>query len=80
MKPGPIAVLACLLAGGCADTTGPTSRPMSATERQDQALRDPFGYGPKEGSDSNMPNVTGGGTKDFDRKGFDRDVDRVLNP
>lgn len=77
---GPIALLACILAVGCADTKGPTSRPMSFTEKQDEALKDPFGYGPKAGSGSDFPSVTGGGMGDFDKKSFNRDVDRVVNP
>ena len=64
---------------GCADTKKPASRPVSMRERQDEAIRDPFGYGPKD-KPTDMPNVTGGGTGDFDKKGFKRDVDRVLNP
>ncbi|HVT87508.1 MAG TPA: hypothetical protein VHD56_01540 [Tepidisphaeraceae bacterium] len=53
---------------------------MSFTEKQDEALKDPFGYGPKAGSGSDFPSVTGGGMGDFDKKSFNRDVDRVVNP
>ena len=48
---------------------------MSMRERQDAALRDPFGY-----DDKDVPNVTGGGISDFDKKGFDRDVKSVFDP
>ena len=44
-------------------------------ERQDAALKDPMEYDAKD-----VPTVTGGGTGDFDRKAFDRDVGRFLNP
>ena len=77
----PIAMLACILCVSCADKSNPTTRPLSARERQDQALRDPFSYGPqpnKQGTD--MPSVSGGGIGEFNRKEFDRDVNRVLNP
>jgi hypothetical protein len=45
-------------------------------QRQDAALNDPFGYNPT----ADMPTVTGGKTGEFDKQGFKRDVDRVLNP
>jgi hypothetical protein len=76
---------------GCADTKKPptaTDRRPSASERQDQALLDPFGYGPQDEpssaapapASSDMPTVSGGKTGEFDRKAFQRDLDRVLNP
>jgi hypothetical protein len=65
---------------GCADRNGPTSRPATAGDRQDEALRDPFGYGPKDNKvGQDTPDVTGG-PGGFNRKAFDRDVDRVFNP
>ena len=77
-------LFAFFLLSSCADTNRqPTSRPSSANERQDKALRDPFNYGPKEKdkyTDEDMPSVTGGSTGHFDKKAFNRDVDRVLNP
>jgi hypothetical protein len=80
----PISVALCMANAGCADTNRqPTSRPASVNEQQDQALRDPFNYGPKEKDkyiDENMPSVTGGSTGHFDKKAFDRDVNRVFNP
>jgi hypothetical protein len=69
------AALLCILAQGCADTKGPTTRPTSVRQRQDEALRDPFGYDTKD-----VPTVTGGKTGEFDKAGFKRDVDRVFNP
>ena len=66
----------------CADTNHqqPTSRPSSPSERQDQALRDPFGYGPKDRFTDDMPTVTGGQTSESNKKAFKRDVERVFNP
>jgi hypothetical protein len=60
----------------CADTNG--SRPKTFHERQDDALRDPFNYGPTYNRSNDAPNVSSGGIGDFDRKGFDRDLQRVL--
>jgi hypothetical protein len=78
---GPIAALVCILCGSCADKSKPTTRPLSARERQDEAMRDPFGYGPRENKPgTDMPTVTGGSIGEFNRKEFNRDVDRVLNP
>lgn len=76
----PIPLLGWMVLAGCADTKKPTTRPMSARDRQDQAIQDPFGYGPQPGTGRDMPSVTGGSAGEFDRKGFDRDVDRLLNP
>ncbi|HMB96477.1 MAG TPA: hypothetical protein VKK61_10600 [Tepidisphaeraceae bacterium] len=45
-------------------------------ERQDAALKDPFGYNPGD----DMPSVSGGKVNEFDKQGFKRDVDHVLNP
>lgn len=63
---------------GCADTKGPTTRELTAHEKQDQAMRDPFGYGPKPNGTSDIPHVSEGGIGDFDRQGFDRDLKKVL--
>lgn len=79
-----IAMLAflCLMTGACADKNKPTSRPLSARERQEAALRDPFTYGPsqQDGMMMDDPNISGGGLSEFDRDGFRKDVDRVFNP
>jgi hypothetical protein len=59
----------CLLATGCSST-----KETSTYDRQQEALKDPFGYNPdlkKSGS-----SVTGDGDKDA----LQRDVDHVLNP
>ena len=61
-----------LLLTGCAD--GPKKE--TAQERQDRALRDPFGYKP----DWSGTGVGGGGTADLDKEGLRKDLDHVLNP
>ena len=48
----------------------------TAQERQDRALKDPFGYKP----DWSNTNVSGGGTTDLDKDGLRKDLDHVLNP
>jgi hypothetical protein len=63
---------------GCADQdTGPTTRPMTAYERSENALKDPFGYSPDVG---NPDDISGGNTEGLDRKGLQKDADDVLNP
>ena len=74
-------LLVCLAAGaflgGCASSQAPTTRPATAYERSEKALKDPFGYSP----DVQRPeDITGGGIGDFDRKGFDRDANSFINP
>jgi hypothetical protein len=70
----------CLAVSGCqqqnAATTQPTTRPASMRERQDQAMRDPFGYSPNPES----TDISGGGLSDFDRGGFNKDLKNVLDP
>jgi hypothetical protein len=43
-------------------------------ERQDAALKDPFGYDP------DMSSVSGGKSGEFDKQGLKRDIDRVFGP
>jgi hypothetical protein len=45
-------------------------------QRQDQALKDPFNYSPNIQDDA----VGGGGTLDFKKDAFRRDVQHVLDP
>jgi hypothetical protein len=74
--------LACLLGGavflGCADSdSGPTTRPTTAYERSENAMKDPFGYSPDVG---NPDDISGGSTGGLDKKGLQKDADDVLNP
>ena len=64
----------CLAA--CSSNKHPTTRPADAYERQDAAMRDPFGYSPL----GEKPDISGGGISDYDRNGMKKDVDHVLNP
>jgi len=61
---------------GCSHNQQPTTRPTNASDRQDAALRDPFGYSPDIDSNS----ISGGGVSDYDKKGMRKDLDHVFNP
>jgi hypothetical protein len=71
----------CLLLGaflvGCAEDGAPTTRPATAYERSENALKDPFGYSPDVGKPDD---ITAGSGAQFDRKAFDKDANDVLNP
>jgi hypothetical protein len=60
-----------LQVSGC----GPSSQP-TAEQRQDKALKDPFGYSP----DLKNSDMTVSGHSDFDKQELKRDVDHVINP
>ena len=71
-------VVICGLAGACADNKKePTSKPLTAQQRQQKALADPFGY---KYTDEDFPSITGGGTADLDKKSMKRDMDSFWNP
>ena len=61
---------------GCAQQKGPTTRPETAREKQDRAVRDPFGYS----TDTGKADISGGGIGDFDKEGFNRDLKNVFDP
>ncbi len=63
-----------LLPLGCASDKKPTTRP-SMSQRQDAALRDPFGYKPDMNRD-----VSGGDIGHLDRDGLKKDLNNVFNP
>ncbi len=65
------AVVMALQLSGC----GPSSQP-TAQDRQDKALKDPFGYSP----DLKNSDMTVSGHSDFDKQELKRDVDHVINP
>ena len=54
----------------------PTSRPATLRDRQDKALKDPFGYSP----DMDTTDISGGGLSGFDKDGFRKDMKNVLDP
>ena len=57
---------------GCSDG----GNKPTAQERQDRALRDPFGYKP----DWSDTSISGGGTTDLDKEGLRKDLKNVLDP
>jgi hypothetical protein len=59
-----------LLLAGCTESQEPTP-----SQKQDAILANPMGYKPDVGGD-----VDGGGTANFDRAGFNKDLNDVLNP
>ena len=59
---------------GCASDKKPTTRP-SMSNRQEEALRDPFGYKPDMNRD-----VSGGDIGHLDRDGLKKDLNNVFNP
>jgi hypothetical protein len=61
--------------GGCASDKHPTTRPSSASDRQEAALKDPFNYSPNMDED-----ISGGGIGHYDRNAMRKDLDNVLNP
>lgn len=71
------ALCICVFAG-CAKKgdPGPTSRPSTLRDRQDRALKDPFGYSPEV----DRTDISGGGLSGFDREGFGKDMKNVLDP
>ena len=77
------AVFVCgLLLAGCEAEDGPSAR-----DRQNAAMRDPFAYNPDEDlmrssgtRDLDPTDISGGGTGEFNKKAFQRDLDAVFNP
>jgi len=61
-----------LVLPGC----GPQPDQPSAYERQEKALKDPFGYNP----DLKKSDMSVSGNGEFDKDGLHRDLDHVLNP
>lgn len=72
-----ISLFSSLISISCTDNhAGPTSRPLTAEEKQQQLLNDPFGYKP----DTTKVDITGGDIGHFDKDAFKKDVDHVLSP
>ena len=69
------AAATALLAGCASDKNGPTTRPATVRDRQDAALRDPFGYKVMQDED-----VSGGKLHEFKGDAMKRDLNNVLNP
>jgi hypothetical protein len=67
--------LALLLTlSACARKPASAARQPTAHERQDRAMKDPFGYKP----DWTGTGVSGGGTGQLDKEGLRRDIDHVF--
>jgi hypothetical protein len=66
----------CGLLAGCADKNGPTTRPSTARERSEQALRDPMGVN----AETDRIDISGGGINEYDHNAMKRDLDSVFNP
>jgi hypothetical protein len=60
-----------------APATQPTTKPASVSQRQDAAMRDPFGYSPWKDEKSR---VSGGGTGEYDKAGMKHDMKSVFDP
>jgi hypothetical protein len=60
---------------GCSDKNRETKE-KTTYERQQEALRDPFGYSPQV----EKTDISGGDLGNFDKDAFGKDVDSVFNP
>ena len=67
----PICLFVLLVFVGC------DSQPTSMRQRQDEAMRDPMNYSPHV---SDQTDISGGGTTEFKKDAFKRDVNSVINP
>lgn len=66
-----VATFVTLAGGGCGSSSEPT-----AAERSEQALKDPMNYK----VDFSRSRVSSGSITHFDKDGFKRDLNSVLNP
>ena len=65
---------------GCAQQSGqPTTRPSGTYDRQEQAIKDPFGYTP-DVRNSDTTRTGSSGIGEWDREGLKKDLDHVFNP
>ena len=76
-----IALAGCGLASlltlsACAKKPATADRPPTAQERQDRAMKDPFGYKP----DWKGTNVSSGGVAELDKDGLKKDLGHVIMP
>lgn len=76
-----LSVVGCLLAGvlACGCQVDPDEK--TAAQRQNDAIADPFGFGPSIERDPNERSpISGGGISEFDSEGFKRDMKTVFDP
>jgi hypothetical protein len=67
--------LVVLDVGGCATGGTATTQPLSPSQEQDAALRDPMNYKPQ-----NAPAIDNGDMFHLDVNGLKRDLNDVFNP
>ncbi len=60
----------------CSTPPAATTQPVNAYDRQQKAMKDPFGYSPG----FEKTDISGGNVGTFDKDAFKKDVDRVFNP
>jgi hypothetical protein len=65
-----VAIAAAFCGTACSDNVSP-----SASERQQEMLRDPFGYKMDDSND-----ISGGNINQLDRDALKKDIGNVLNP
>jgi len=68
-------LVVAMLAGCASDKHAATTRPSTAYDRQQAAIKDPFDYSPNMNQD-----ISGGGIGTYDKKAMRKDIDDVLNP
>ena len=75
-RPFLLAIAFCGLVAGCVDKKGPTTRPLTARDRQEAALRDPMGVK----AETDPIDISGGKINEYDHNAMKRDLDSVFNP
>ena len=71
------ALIAFVVIEGCSSNQHSTTRPASAYDRQQAALKDPFAYSPEKDKPAD---ISGGDIGHYDRNAMRKDIDHVLNP
>jgi hypothetical protein len=67
----------CIMIIGAVILVGCENPPSTMRQRQDNALRDPMNYSPRN---ADQTDISGGGVLDFKKDAFKRDVNSVFNP
>lgn len=67
-------LLVCLLPGCGPDKEPDSESKTNWSDSQQRALDDPMNYRPE----MDRADISGGGTRDFDRDGFKKDMDSLL--
>ena len=61
-----------------APATQPATQPASVADRQDEAMRDPFGYSPWKRDGKSR--ISGGSVGEYDKEGMKHDMKSVFDP